>query len=71
MKMIYVTVWDEDKQQRFSFNPMAYNNNLEEAKKFAKRLINDKFLSKHYSDITIEEITYKEVAINIFEEEDL
>ena len=71
MKMIYVTAWDNDKQKRFYFNPMIYNNDLEEAKKYAKRLINDKFLSKHYSDITIEEITYKEVARNIFEEEEL
>ena len=71
MKMIYVTAWDKDKQQRFYFNPMIYSNNLEEAKKYAKRLMNDKFLSRHYSDITIEEITYKEVDRRIFEEEDL
>lgn len=71
MKMIYVTAWDEDKQKRFYFNPMIYNNDLEEAKKYARKLIYDKFLSKHYSEVRIEEITYKEIARRIFEGVDL
>lgn len=70
MTLIYVTAYDEDKGKRISFNPAIYNNDLEEAKKFARRLVSDSFLKRHYSNVVVEIKAYEQIDCTILEEED-
>lgn len=71
LKQIIVSAWDNDKNERIYFNNFIYDNDLDKAKAFARNLMTDAFLKKHYSAVMVEVRTLQIIDRDIFYEEDL